>query len=152
MWLDDKYENLFNEDIADPDSISHSQFIFSLKDYEEHEDYELYDWNREPTPGEIEACKPHVDEIVEDFNPDGIVYLGKVATSYKNPVKAVPIEKLDLTIHRRLKRINADFAEVPIPTLELYHPAYIARMEYKLLTLKQEARKLDNFVEKLLDS
>jgi len=37
----------------------------------------------------------------------------------------------------------------PIPTLALKHPARIARQEYKLITVLQEARKLNDFVNSL---
>ena len=45
---------------------------------------------------------------------------------------------------------NNDWSWRHIPTLSLYHPAYIARMEYKLLTVRKEAHKLDLFVERFI--
>ncbi len=85
------------------------------------EDYEVYDHNRDPTPQEIEACRPHIDEIASDFRPHGIIYLGRVATSYKSP----------------------------LPSLELLHPVYIARLECKLQTVLTQAEKLSRFVHRL---
>lgn len=87
------------------------------------DDYELDDWNRDPSPGEIEQCRPHIHELVDNWEPHGIVYLGKIAR------KAFPPKS--------------------IKHLELYHPAYIARMEYKLLTVIKEARKLEKFIEEI---
>jgi uracil-DNA glycosylase family 4 len=92
-----------------------------IKDMIQDEDYELYDWNREPTKAEIAACKPHIDEIVEAEKPKGIIYLGKVAESYKTK----------------------------LPKISLLHPAAIARLEYKLLPTLRQARKITNFVDKL---
>ncbi len=92
-----------------------------LKDLILDEDYELYDWNREPTKAEIAACKPHIDEIIESEKPKGIIYLGKIAESYKTK----------------------------LPKLSLLHPAAIARLEYKLLPTLRQARKITNFVDKL---
>ena len=85
------------------------------------EDYEIYDYNRDPSPQEMAACRPHIDELVEDYSPHGIVYVGKVAKSY-------------------LTRL---------PTVELLHPAYIARLEAKLQTVLKEATKLSRFIHRL---
>lgn len=90
----------------------------------EGEDYEIHEMNREPQLPEIEACKSHIDEIIQDFQPHGIVYLGEVAKSYKTN----------------------------LPNLSLYHPAYIARLEYKLLTVNKQSRKLELFIERLADA
>ena len=88
---------------------------------EDEDEYEIIDKNREPNAAEIEACKPHIDEIVQSEDFDGIVYLGKVAAKYKTK----------------------------LPSVELFHPAYIARMEYKYLTVLRQARKLSKFIERL---
>lgn len=90
----------------------------------EGDDYEIHEMNREPQLPEIEACKSHIDEIIQDFQPHGIVYLGEVAKSYKTN----------------------------LPNLSLYHPAYIARLEYKLLTVNKQSRKLELFIERLADA
>jgi uracil-DNA glycosylase len=95
-----------------------------LKDMIAGEDYELHNWNRNPTPGEIEQCAPHIDEIIQVYKPDGIVYLGEIAKSYRHT----------------------------LPTLSLYHPAYIARMEYKLITVKKQAKQLNDFIEGFIES
>ena len=68
--------NLYFLDSSDDDKED-----FTLSDYTEGEDYELMDWNREPTKAEIELCKPHIDELLEHFHPQGVVYLGKIAES-----------------------------------------------------------------------
>lgn len=128
IFIDQEYQEQLEENIADQESLSHSQFLFSLKDYTQGLDYEIENKNRDPVAAEIEACSPHIDELVEHWNPHGIVYLGKLAKSY-HP-KKLPNQP-------------------SIPTLSLYHPAYILRMEYKLLTVLREARKLDLFLEKL---
>jgi len=129
---------------------------FSLDDYILDEDYELYDWNREPVKSEINACRPHIDELLESFQPHGVVYLGKVAESYENPKYLVPLHALSEPLARLFRHTqivsptNKDFIYRHPPTLSLYHPGYIARLEYKLLTLRKEARKLDTFVERFI--
>jgi uracil-DNA glycosylase len=85
------------------------------------EDYEIQDKNRDPDQNEMRLCRPHIDELAKDFQPHGVVYLGKVAKFY--PTK--------------------------LPTVELYHPAYILRLEYKLQTLLLEAQKLSKFIKTL---
>jgi len=85
-------------------------------------DYVLDNYNRDPTTPEIKACERHIDEIISTFNPDGIVCLGKIAATY----------------------------ETRLPKLKLLHPAFIARMEYKLITTLHEARKLTEFIERVM--
>jgi len=84
-------------------------------------DYIIENQNREPTPPEIAACKPHIDELVATESFSGVVHLGKVARSY----------------------------QTRLPSIELFHPAYIGRMEFKLLTILRQSRILDKFVERL---
>lgn len=138
-FLDDDYTSKFDED-------------FSLGDYIYDDDYELLNWNREPTSAEIELCKPHIEEMIEWYQPHGVVYLGKVAESYKNPSYLVPETKLLEPEAKLFRHTNfkGGFVHRHLPTLSLFHPAYIARLEYKLLTIRKEAKKLDEFVERFL--
>lgn len=97
---------------------------FSLNQLIEGEDYEIQEYNREPHKAEIEACRPHVDELLDDYKPHGIVYLGSVAKSH--PVKG-------------------------LPTVSLKHPAYIARLEFKLQTARKEAHKIELLIERIIN-
>lgn len=138
-FLDDDYTSKFDED-------------FSLGDYIYEDDYELLNWNREPTKAEIDLCKPHIDELMESYQPHGVVYLGKIAESYKDPKYLVSETKL-LEPEAKLFRHTSykeGFVQRHVPTLSLFHPTYIARLEYKLLTIRKEAKKLDEFVERFL--
>ena len=92
-----------------------------LSKYVLGDDYELQDFNRQPTRIEIDTCKPHIDELVSTFEPHAIVRLGVTARSYQSK----------------------------LPTLDLLHPAAIARLECKLLTVLKETHKLELFLEKL---
>lgn len=85
------------------------------------EDYEVYDHNREPSNEEIASCAPHVTELIEDYKPHGVVYLGKVARKFPTH----------------------------LPACELLHPAYIVRLERKLQTVLDQSQKLSRFVERL---
>ena len=75
--------------------------------------------NRAPTEQEIELCRPKIVDLVANVPFDAVVYLGAVAKAY----------------------------ETDLPTLSLTHPAAIARMEYRLVPLKEEALKLSRFLE-----
>lgn len=84
-------------------------------------DYIYEDWDREPNKGEISACRSHIEEIIDHYQPEGIVYLGKTATAY----------------------------QTKLPSIMLKHPNDIAKLEYKLITAKQEADKLDELTLRL---
>lgn len=106
LYLDQDYEN------NPPDT---------LDDLVQDEDYQLLNFNREPTKAEAELCRPHIDELIDTYKPHGVVYLGKIALQYK----------------------------CRLPKAKLLHPAAIARMEYKLVPVKQEARKIDELLHKI---
>ncbi len=179
LFLDDKEQEM----VENPDAPTVSEWEisskvkeayaaskqpeFSLDKYILDQDYELYNWNREPVKSEMDLCRPHIDELVISYQPHGIVYLGKVAMSYKPPMAAAPTPAKNcprcdghgiVQVHTAtIQRGQYDYKEVPcgcvkirkLPTLALHHPAYIKRLEYKLLPLLKEARKLDQFVESL---
>ena len=107
--------DLYMVDAANDREVDLSKFKYG-------DDYELQDWNREPTQAEIRACKDHIHQLVETRDPQGIVYLGNVAKSY----------------------------DTPLPSLSLIHPAAILRLECKLLTVLKEARKLEKFIERFV--
>jgi uracil-DNA glycosylase len=82
--------------------------------------------NRNPAPFEIRACAPHITELEREYHPQGIVLLGLIATQAKISTQC--------------------------PILNLKHPAAIARMEFKVIPMKQEARKLQKFIEEIRES
>lgn len=140
LFLDTKIDQKVNEE------------GFDLDDYVLDEDYELYDWNRNPTKGELERCSPHIQELLSTYKPHGVVYLGSIAASYQNPNYEVSSSDLHEHDARYFKhKESKDKILRYVPTLELYHPAYIARMEYKVLPVKKEAKKLEHFIERFLD-
>lgn len=93
----------------------------SLEHLEEGEDYQLDNWNRDPTKAESELCASHIDELIESYIPHGVIYLGQIATRYKTK----------------------------LPHTTIKHPAAIARQEYKLHTVLQQARLIDGLMHKL---
>jgi DNA polymerase len=84
--------------------------------------------NREPLPPEIEACRPRLEQEVENNEFDGVVYLGKIATTFK-PKKFLGNPNLF------------------VRGLHLVHPASILRMEYKLHSIKTQALLLDTYLK-----
>lgn len=81
--------------------------------------------NRQPEKSEQDLCKPHFTQLLESYQFDGLMILGEVADEY--------VKQFSLNL----------------PTLKLYHPAYIARLNYKLLTIKEEAKKIELWVKTL---
>jgi uracil-DNA glycosylase family 4 len=75
--------------------------------------------NREPTEPEQTACRPRLDDLCKHFDFDGVIYIGKTATNYRTSLRR---------------------------TLEIPHPAYILRMEFKLYSIKRAAQQLERYV------
>lgn len=84
-------------------------------------DYQISNLNRDPTEAELNLCRYHLTEMEQAFQPNGIVFLGRIAATYKTKK----------------------------PTLQLKHPSWIDRLDYKLLPTRIEARKLSLFIENL---
>lgn len=82
--------------------------------------------NRQPEESEQDLCKDHFLELLLFHRPSGILLLGDVAKKY----------------YTRLSLPN-------LPTLSLFHPAYIARMDYKLYTIRTQARELELWLKTL---
>lgn len=80
--------------------------------------------NREPTPEEIKLCRPKLEELYNKYQPDCVVYLGKVAA------KAFPVK---------------------IPNIQLLHPAAIIRQEFPLHPVKEQAALLSEFYANFRD-
>lgn len=80
-------------------------------------------FNREPTRKEIIACSSHITELEQEYYPQGIVFLG--------------VQALQAKIISRC------------PTLKLKHPAAIAREEYKVKPMKDQANLLKEFINGL---
>lgn len=77
--------------------------------------------NREPTKEEIEACSPRLAELISAIHFDGIIMIGSVAKKFKTK----------------------------LPSAAILHPAFIARMEYKLHSAKEQIRTIEDYVTNL---
>lgn len=85
----------------------------------------LHGKNRDPEESEMELCRSHIDQILLSYKFNGILTLGEVATHHMNTFK-----------HK-------------LPYLSLFHPAYIARLAFKLYTIRTEAIKLRKWIKGL---
>ena len=84
--------------------------------------FDAIDHNRQPTRKEMELCRPHITELLSSYRPQAVVYLGALAR---------------------------DNFHTQLPSISLTHPAAIARLEYKLLPIKRQARLLETFLLEL---
>lgn len=78
---------------------------------------------RPPTPSEIERCRPKLQEVFDYTEYEAIIYVGKVATSITSK----------------------------LPTHYILHPAAIARMEYRMFAIKEQALLLNRFLKEVYD-
>lgn len=84
--------------------------------------YEYSNFNRQPNSVEIQACQPHIDQLVKSFRPQGIVYLGATARNNYMSNK---------------------------PEVLLKNPALIAKEEYKVLPMRKQAKILLDFIKEI---
>ena len=82
--------------------------------------------NRKPETSEQFLCLSHTQELLQAYKFDGVILFGEVADEY-----------------------NKQFIKTTLPTLQLYHPAYIARLNYKLKPIREEGRKIQLWVKSL---
>lgn len=80
----------------------------------------LWQKNRDPEQSEIDLCLPHIQELLAFYKPSKMLCLGEIA-----------------------QQVGTKFK---IPKLNLYHPAYISRLAFKLYTIRTEAMKLRNWL------
>lgn len=78
--------------------------------------------NRDPTQGEIAACMPFVERLIELKKPDLLILVGKVA--------AQTVLKREETVTRmRGRRLNyqREGMSAPVNAMVMLHPAYLLR-------------------------
>lgn len=76
--------------------------------------------NRDPSPGELRACRPFVEKIIQLVQPKFIIAVGKVAACNLFE-KQEPISKL------RASWVAKSFGSDKIDCTAVYHPAYLLR-------------------------
>lgn len=83
-----------------------------------------YGGNREPTEKEIERCSPKLEELFKSQEWSGIIYIGNVAKQF----------------------------QTKLPSVSILHPASIARMEYQMTSIKEQAHILTKFLHAQLSN
>lgn len=78
--------------------------------------------NRDPTQGEIVACLPFVERLVELTNPKLLILTGKAAAH-------TMLKREDGVMKLRGRRLNyvRDGMPAPVNTMVMLHPAYLLR-------------------------
>jgi DNA polymerase len=94
--------------------------------------------NRDPKPEEIEACSIWIDKQIEILNPKIIVALGRFSTA-----KFIPFGKIS-RIHGQ--KFKIEFKGRKIDLFPMYHPAAGLRNREILNRLKEDFKKLGEFL------
>lgn len=90
--------------------------------------------NRDPLPGEIEACQPFLDEQIKIINPKIIVTLGRFSMA-----KFLPDEKIS-QIHGQARFV--DWEGKKLIVLPMYHPAAALRRGEIRHQMKEDFQKI----------
>jgi uracil-DNA glycosylase len=78
--------------------------------------------NRTPTPAEVAACLPFVERHIELIGPEILILAGNAAA------KTLLLRNEGITrIHGRWFEYQTAGMSRPVPTLPIYHPAYLLR-------------------------
>jgi len=91
--------------------------------------------NRDPEPGEIDACKDYLDRQIELIDPKVIVTLGRYSMARWFP--GARISK----IHGSPKRVGERFI------IPFYHPAAALHQASLRQTVEEDFKRLPDFVE-----
>jgi DNA polymerase len=92
--------------------------------------------NRDPMPGEIETCRPYLEEQIELIDPRVIVTLGRFSMS-----RFFPNHKIS-QVHGRWKEVDGRFF-VP-----MYHPAAALHQGALRATIVDDFRRLPRVLER----
>jgi len=76
--------------------------------------------NRDPTPGEILACQPFAERLVELANPKLLILVGKAAAH-------TMLKRQDGVLKLRGRRMRYDREGASINAMVMLHPAYLLR-------------------------
>ncbi len=97
--------------------------------------------NRPPTPEEIAAFTPYVNEELQIIHPKLVIPLGRFAM-----MKFLPDEKIS-QIHGKVVEIT--WNGKPLRIFPLFHPAAALRSKTVLTKLQEDMQKLSKLLKKL---
>lgn len=95
--------------------------------------------NRDPLPEEVEACRPFLDEQIKIIDPKIIVTLGRFSMN-----KFLPGEMIS-QIHGQAR--FADFGDKRYIVIPMYHPAAALRNGRIMEEIKEDFKKIKEFLE-----
>ncbi|MDO8619335.1 MAG: uracil-DNA glycosylase [Candidatus Daviesbacteria bacterium] len=95
--------------------------------------------NRDPTPEELEAFAPYVDQEIEIINPKIIVTLGRFSMN-----KFLPEARIS-KIHGQVKQVEWKGKEMTI--IPMYHPAAALRADVIMQQLKSDFKVIKKTLE-----
>ncbi len=96
--------------------------------------------NRDPTPDEIKACRPYLEEELATIKPEYVLTLGKPAT--KEVLGEAKITQVQGSVLESPKRWPHKFRGVPA-----FHPAYVLRDPSKLPDFRKALKRLKDVIE-----
>jgi len=95
--------------------------------------------NRDPSPEEIEACRPFLDGQIQIIEPKIVVTLGRFSMN-----KFLPNEKIS-QIHGQARYV--DFLGERYIVIPMYHPAAALRSGRIMEEIKKDFQKIKMFLE-----
>ncbi|PWU24252.1 uracil-DNA glycosylase [Candidatus Cerribacteria bacterium 'Amazon FNV 2010 28 9'] len=95
--------------------------------------------NRDPTPEEIEACRPFLDEQIRIIDPKLIVTVGRFSMG-----KFFPNEKIS-NIHGKVFKVT--WGDMSFFVFPMYHPAAALRSTHMMQAFEHDFDKLPKIVE-----
>lgn len=95
--------------------------------------------NRDPQPGEIEACQEFLDQQIEIIQPKIIVTLGRFSMA-----KFIPEGKIS-QIHGQARFV--EFKGKKIIVIPMFHPAAALRGAKVMEMIKQDFQKIPSFLK-----
>lgn len=90
--------------------------------------------NRDPLPGEVEACRPYLEKQIELLNPKVIATLGRHALTYFFPQETIS------KAHGKARRWNG------LIVYPLYHPAAALRQQSLRAVLENDFKALSELL------
>ena len=94
--------------------------------------------NRDPEPGEVQQCFPYLEKQIALVKPKIIVAVGRIA-AHSLLGTDLPMGKLRGKIH--------GFGPSEIPTLIIYHPAYLLRSPSQKKKVWEDLQLVNDFLK-----
>ena len=94
--------------------------------------------NRDPMPEEVQQCFPYLEKQIELVKPKIIVAVGRIA-AHSLLGTDLPMSKLRGKIH--------GFGPSEIPTLIIYHPAYLLRSPSQKKKVWEDLQLVNDFLK-----